>query len=135
MTSVLFHRTGVRDGVTIRVTIANNRPAALQRKQKPVRIVRPGRIRKGKALARTTGGIQGWDVQKRPNFNIETTGPKTYTLSARDVNSAVYTQIVSLLQKINVEFLIVDSKKMTKKQALKYIMPALGKGSVHVELL
>ena len=107
---------------------------ARPRNVRPVRVVRPGRMRAGKPQARTTGGMQGWDVQRRPNFSIEETGPKTFTLVAREVNSGVYAQIVSLLKRVKSKFLIVDSRRMTKKQALKYIMPALRKGSVHVKL-
>ena len=108
--------------------MAASRPAGGGRK---VQIRRPGRLRK----ARTTGGTQGWDVQRRPNFSIEEVSAKEFTLIAREVNSGVYAQIRSLLKRVQANHLFVDAQKMTKKQALDYIPPALRKGSVNVRLL
>ena len=101
------------------------------RQQRPIRVVRPGRLRK---RGRMTGGVDGWDVQRRPNFSIQEISAKSFVLVAREVNSGVYAQIKNLLGRVKTKYLIVDSRRLSKRQALDYIMPALRKGSVHVEL-
>ncbi len=110
------------------------RPPNASDRARPIRVIRPGRLRDGKPLPRMTGGIDGWDVQRRPNFSIQEISAKTFVLVAREVTSGVYAQIKNLLGRVKGQFLIVDSQRMSKRQALDYIMPALRKGSVHVEI-
>jgi hypothetical protein len=110
------------------------RPPNASERTRPVRVIRPGRLRDGKPLPRMTGGIAGWDVQRRPNFSIQEISAKTFVLVAREVTSGVYAQIKNLLGRVKGQFLIVDSQRLSKRQALDYIMPALRKGSVHVEI-
>ena len=91
----------------------------------------PGR--RSKVPRHVSGGIQGMDVQRAPNFSIEQQGPSTYLFVARRVNAGVRTQIASFLRRVRGK-LFVNGERMSKRAALKKIPSLLRKGTVEIKI-
>ena len=80
------------------------------------------------------GGIQGMDVQRRPNFSIIQQGIGTYIFSANEVNAGVKTQIASFLKRVRGKIL-VNNEPVSKRTARRIIPQLLRKGSVEIKIV
>jgi hypothetical protein len=89
-----------------------------------------GNMPRGTAT-RSSGGIQGMDVQRRPNFSIIQQGANIFIFAANDVNAGVGKQIASFLKRVRGK-LSVNGARVSKRAAKRVIMQQLRKGSVEI---
>ena len=80
---------------------------------------------------RSSGGIQGMDVQRRPNFSIIQQGANVFVFAANEVNAGVGKQIASFLKRVRGK-LSVNGTRVSKRAAKRVIMQQLRKGSVQI---
>ena len=64
-------------------------------------------------------------VQKPSNFSIQQVGANHYTIRSREMNESIKAQIVGLLDRVQGDTIVVNGRKMNKKQALQYVIQEL----------